>query len=41
MKLTHEAETFLNGARKGHYRIYRGQIDLLLSVVDMEDLLVG
>jgi len=39
-ELTHEAETFLNGARKGDYRISRGTIDLLLSVVDgMEELL--
>lgn len=39
-ELTHEAETFLNGARKGEYRLSRGSVDLLLSVVDgLEELL--
>lgn len=38
-ELTHEAETFLNGVRKGEYRLSRGSVDLLLSVVDgLEEL---
>ena len=38
--LTHEAETLLNGVRKGDYALTRGTVDLLLSVVDgLEELL--
>lgn len=38
--LTHEAETLLNGVRKGDHALTRGTVDLLLSVVDgLEELL--
>ncbi len=38
--LTHEAETLLNGVRKGDFQLSRGAVDLLLSVVDgLEELL--
>lgn len=39
-ELTHEAETFLNGVRKGDYALSRDSVDVLLSVIDgLEELL--
>lgn len=39
--LTHEAETLLNKVRKGEIEATAGMIDLLLSVVDMIETLIG
>lgn len=39
-ELTHEAESFLNGVRKGEYAISRGAVDMLLAVVDSLEGLV-